>query len=104
MSGTNFISTQVVQEFSNVLSKKFKLNWNEIITAINESTAHNQMVVNSTDTIKKACDIANKYMYSFYDSLLISSALEVNCTILYTEDLQHNQLIENKPRIINPFK
>ena len=29
---------------------------------------------------------------------------EANCKILYTEDLHHNQLIENKLRILTPFK
>jgi len=28
---------------------------------------------------------------------------EANCEILYSEDLQHNQLIEKKLRIVNPF-
>ena len=39
----------------------------------------------------------------FVDSLMISSALLNNCNILYSEDLQHNQLIENQLQIINPF-
>ncbi|MCD4745700.1 MAG: hypothetical protein K8R58_05325 [Bacteroidales bacterium] len=35
---------------------------------------------------------------------LISTGIVADCKILYTEDLQHNQLIEKKLRIINPFK
>ena len=102
--GTNFISTQVIQEFSNVLSKKFKLSWTEIIKAINEVSVNYSVVINSPDSIVNACKIASRYKYSFYDSLIISSALKANCKTLFTEDLQHNQLIENKLRIINPFK
>ena len=102
-TGTTFISTQVIQEFSNVLSKKFKLSWDEIEKAINEVASNYSIIINSPDTITKACNIACKYMFSFYDSLIIPSALEADCNILYTEDLQHNQLIENKLRIINPF-
>jgi predicted nucleic acid-binding protein len=30
-------------------------------------------------------------------------ALESNCSVLYTEDLQHGQVIEKKLKIINPF-
>jgi len=40
---------------------------------------------------------------TIYDSLIIASALEADCKILYTEDLQHNHLVENKLRIVNPF-
>ena len=32
-----------------------------------------------------------------------ATALENNCTIIYSEDMQHNQLFENKLKIINPF-
>jgi len=33
----------------------------------------------------------------------VASALENKCNILYTEDLQYNQLIEDGLRILNPF-
>ncbi len=41
--------------------------------------------------------------YSYFDSLIIASSFEYNCPILYTEDMQHNQIIENRLRLINPF-
>ncbi|NOX84577.1 MAG: PIN domain-containing protein [Chlorobi bacterium] len=101
---TPFISTQVIQEFSNILYKKFDLNWDQISSAIDEITDICSVAVNDLKTIKSACEIARKYQFSFYDSLILSAALEAGCNILYTEDLQQNQLIENKLRIINPFK
>ncbi len=102
--GTNvFISTQVLKEFSNVLSRKFKFEWNDIINAIDEVTGNFLIFINHPETIKSACSIAHKYQFSFYDSLIIASALEAGCNILYTEDLQHDQLIEGKLRIVNPF-
>ncbi len=39
-----------------------------------------------------------------YDSLIVVSALENNCSILYTEDLQDGQVIENALKIVNPFR
>lgn len=103
-SVNSVISTQVIQEFSNILHKKFSLDWNKILNAINEIAENSFVVVNNYKTITHACEIADKYQYSFYDSLIISAALDVKCKILYSEDLQHKQLIENKMRIINPFK
>jgi predicted nucleic acid-binding protein len=32
---------------------------------------------------------------SYYDSLIITSSLESGCSIVYSEDLQHGQIIEN---------
>jgi len=34
----------------------------------------------------------------------LSAALFSNCQIIYSEDMQHDLLIENKLKIINPFK
>jgi predicted nucleic acid-binding protein len=54
-------------------------------------------------TIEKAFVLSLKYGFSYWDSLIISSAIENGCNILYSEDMQHEQLIEKKLRIINPF-
>ena len=37
-----------------------------------------------------------------YDSLIIAAALEAGCDTLYSEDMQHGQVIEGI-RIENPF-
>ena len=55
------------------------------------------------DLTRKAIALSERYKYSYYDSLIIAAALDSKCSILYTEDMHHNQLIEKKLRIINPF-
>ena len=50
----------------------------------------------------QALEIKNRWKFSFYDSLIISAALEVDCKVLYSEDLQHNQQIRDLT-IINPY-
>jgi len=62
-----------------------------------------ELQIISLTTIKESWKIKLKYKYSIYDSLIIASALEADCSFLYSEDLQHNQLISKKLRIINPF-
>jgi len=47
--------------------------------------------------------VKEKYRYSYYDSVIIASALQNNCTVLYSEEMNHNQVIENSLTIINPF-
>ncbi len=97
------VSTQVLQEFANVLFKKFNVEWTKIVSVINEITDKVALYINDDYTIIKACKIAEKYGYSFYDSLIIASALTSGSNILFTEDMQHNQTIESSLRIINPF-
>ncbi len=98
------ISTQVLQEMSNVLNKKFNANYDTIKSLLLECISNcSKIHTNTQSTIFLACDIAKRYSYSYYDSLIISSALEANCDILYSEDMQHGQVIENSLKIINPF-
>jgi len=57
----------------------------------------------SFNTVKRAFYIKEKYLYSWWDSLILASALENNCEMVYSEDMQHNQIIENTLKIVNPF-
>ena len=98
------ISTQVLQEISNILRSKYKLDYFLIKETLQECIHSNKEIyTNKPQTVFYACDIAKRYQFSFYDSLIISAALESGCKILYSEDLQHNQIIDGKLKIINPF-
>ena len=59
-------------------------------------------ILNKT-TYDNAFILRQQQNISFWDSLIVASALENDCSFIYTEDLQHNQIIENKLKVINPF-
>lgn len=99
-----FISTQVLQECSNIFFKKFNIQEVTILSSIKKLAEDFNVVVNDENTIITAIQLKSKYNYSFYDSLIIAAALQSKCNILYTEDLHHNQTIEDTLTIINPFK
>jgi predicted nucleic acid-binding protein len=86
---------------------ELELDTNIVIYAYSTTDSNKQktakQLIMTGNTIFLACDIAKRYGFSFYDSLIIAAVLENNCTILYSEDLQHNQVIEQRLRIINPF-
>jgi len=93
------ISTQVIREFANVIIKKkiFSLSvLKEDLTALH----HSFEIVE--ENVLKAVDIHSRYKYSFYDSLIIASALKAGCSILFSEDMQDGQIIEDI-KIMNPF-
>lgn len=98
------ISTQVVQEFSNVLSRKYKQDWPVIQNSIKNLPRYFNVFTNQFITIVSATQVADRYQLSFYDSLIIAAALECDCTTLYSEDMHDGMVIENKLTIINPFK
>ncbi|MGK7893624.1 MAG: PIN domain-containing protein [Xenococcus sp. (in: cyanobacteria)] len=61
-------------------------------------------VINLTITeIKYACQLRTEYKFSYWDSLIIATALSSNAKVIYSEDMQHNLLIEKQLKIINPF-
>ena len=97
------VSTQVVNEVTNILYKKFKLDTANIKNVILEIDNNFKVVDFSLKTQLNALKIKEKYKLQYYDSLILSTALENGCTVLYSEDMQHKQTIENQLTIINPF-
>jgi len=99
----SFISTQVLQELTNIVTRKFKFSYKDAQAAIHECGQNNNLHINTGQTILKACELADRYGWSFYDSLIVASALESECLVLYSEDLQNSQVVDGKLKIVNPF-
>lgn len=104
---TNFdniiFSAQIIGELYHVLTKKNFCAKEEAKDIIVEVTTAFSVIAIDTANVLKALDINNKTGYSYWDSLVFATALLNDCRFLYSEDMQHNQIIENKTRIINPF-
>ncbi len=97
------ISTQIITESANVMYRKLKYGFPEIRSITDRFVKEMNLHIITHSTVKSAFNIAEKYGFSYYDSQVIASALESDCATLYSEDLQHNQRIESRLRIINPF-
>jgi len=98
------ISYQVMQEFLNAALRKFSkpltaVDAERYLTIVLEPLC---AVFASVELYHQAIDIADRSKYSFYDSLIIASALQAGCSVLYSEDLQHGQKIGGL-RILDPF-
>jgi len=98
------ISTQTLNEFCNVCIKKLKKPISEIIESLNEIKRSSKLEFIDDKVIEQALFLREKYSYSYFDSLMLSSALKYGCAIIYSEDMQHEQVIESSLKIINPFK
>ncbi len=98
-----FISTQVLQECSNILIKKFNLPNSDIYLSIKKLTEDFNIIVNDETNVLKAIELKSVLNFSFYDALILSAALNSACENVFSEDLHHQQKIENKLVIINPF-
>ena len=98
-----FLSTQVVNEVYVTLLKN-GLDDDAIQEVLREIIETYNISVITIEIIKKAWNLRKQYRYSYWDSLVLASALEINCSTLYTEDMQCGQVIEDKLRITNPFE
>lgn len=98
------ISTQVVGEFFHVLTKKGLKGKGEAKQMVLDLIANFTSVEVLQASVVKAIDINMRDGYSYWDSLIISSALESNCSVLFTEDMHDGQVIENRLKIENPFQ
>ena len=98
------ISNQVINELSNTLFRKFKLNADEVRKTVLELNDNFPIVNFNLQTQLKGIELKGKYKLQFYDSMILATALENGCNIVFSEDMQHNQVIEDKLTIINPFR
>ena len=98
------VSFQVVQEFFNVAPKRLVASMSiEAAQLYLERVFLPLLRVHSSAALYgEALAFQGRYRLSWYDSLIICSALHAECTILFSEDLQHNQKF-GKLRIVNPF-
>ena len=98
------ISNQVINELSNTLFRKFKLSADEVRETVLELNDYFPIVNFDLQTQLRGIEIKEKYKLQFYDSMILATALENGCNILFSEDMQHNQVIEDRLTIINPFR
>ena len=97
------ISVQVLNEFTSVLHRKFGIDWGVIAEAVADlQTALGPILPMGVNTHSAAVDLARVHGFSFYDSLIVASALKAGCDTLLSEDLQAGRRIVNLT-IVNPF-
>jgi predicted nucleic acid-binding protein len=98
------ISIQVLNETANTLNRKFATGWPRVRQIVESvlKNCPNPLPV-ALETHRASLRICQRYKLSLYDALIVASALEAGCATLYTEDLQHGQVIDGL-RIENPFR
>jgi len=100
----SILSTQVLNEFSNASLYSLKTPHKEIVNIIQEIIENHIVIPINVTTIIKALLLQERYQYSYYDCIMLASALANGCKIILSEDMQHKQLIENSLTILNPFR
>jgi predicted nucleic acid-binding protein len=97
------MSTQVLSEYYASLLKN-KVDDKIIQENIKLLIKNHEICLITIPIIQLTHQIKLKYHFSYWDSLILATALENQCTQLYSEDMQHKQIIEEQLQIINPFE
>ena len=97
------VSTQVINEVCANLIRKAGFDNSQIQTLIKEFAEGCEILPLSLETIQYAAKLRNNYSLSFWDSLIIASAILGKASILYSEDMQNGLIINNTLQIVNPF-
>ena len=99
------VSYQVVQEFFNIALTRFDKPFSigEAEDYLSFTFKPILAVHSSPRLFLEALHIQKQHQFSWYDALIVAAAQEVNCSILYTEDMQHGRRIGDL-KIENPFR
>jgi predicted nucleic acid-binding protein len=102
IAGGGVISVQVLNEFVSVATRKLAMRLLEIREILSTVRALCSVAPLSVETHDLGLDLAERYGFSIYDSMIIAAALQAKCRTLYSEDMQHGQRIGGVT-IRNPF-
>ena len=96
------LSVQVLSEFYWTVTRKLGIDSAEAEEAISNFgvwTIHQP----SHAHVLRAIDLHRKLKTSWWDALILNSAIELDCKILWTEDFHHGQKIGGLT-VRNPFR
>ena len=102
VSDGGVISVQVLNEFASVASRKLRMTIPEIQECLEPIREVCRVEPVTLETHLRGLDLAQRYGFSVYDSMIVAAASLAGCEILYSEDWQGGQRIDGL-LISNPF-
>jgi predicted nucleic acid-binding protein len=97
------VSIPILNELCNVMLRKLGVSNAGVRDAMREISEATMIAKVSTNTILKAIDMHAKYGFTYFDSFHLATASENDCSVFFSEDMQHGQKVGNL-KIVNPFR
>jgi predicted nucleic acid-binding protein len=97
------LSTQVLNEFYSNARKKFAaaISAGDARSEVRRYQQWKPWLIDQA-TVETAWAVESRCGINYWDALLVAAAQHLGCTLLLTEDLQHDQRVD-RLRIVNPF-
>ena len=97
------ISPQVVAEYYSVMLRNGQKDaW--IQANLRAMFARCRLQPANADLVVTALELRNRWGFSFWDCQVVAAALLAGCATLFSEDLQHGQMIDGRLRIVDPLR
>lgn len=96
--------SQSLSEFTNVCLRRWKISKAKTANLIQTYLEQCIYVPVTEVVILDAIRLMNKYDFQLFDSMIVAAALNVDCDILYSEDMADGLRVEGNLTIVNPFK
>jgi len=97
------ISPQVISEYLNVCNKRLKMTKQDCLDSLMAWLPYCELTSLEPAVYNNAIDLIKKYQFQMFDAIIVASSLLSDCTILYSEDMQHDLIIDKQLKIVNPF-
>lgn len=98
---TMVVSTQVLQESFNVLTRKKQLSLDQSM-AFADMLSRAQVVSSTPEFVLEALRLSVDHQLSVWDALIVQAAMDSGCRVLYSEDLQPGRRF-GRVEVVNPF-
>ncbi|MBP2160912.1 MULTISPECIES: PIN domain-containing protein [Asticcacaulis] len=96
------ISVQVLNEMANVMRRKLAMRWEEVLDVLVTIRNLFNTIPNTLAIHDKGLELARVHSLSVYDAMIVAAALDADCTILWSENMQHRFRVGSL-EIRNPF-
>lgn len=98
------ISVQVLNELANVARRKMRMSWPDTHALL--SLLRSLLTVHpvTIETHETGLALAERYKLSIFDAMIAASALHANCDTLWSKDMQHGMVLDDRLRVVNPFR
>lgn len=104
LAGGGLISVQVLNETLANCIRKAGMSWREAGEFLGGIRALCEVADLTAEVHRVGLALGERYGFSVYDAMIVAAALTGGCERLYSEDMQHGMLVEDRLRIVNPFR
>jgi predicted nucleic acid-binding protein len=104
MDAGGTINVLVLNEMASVMRRKFAYSWDQvglILMVVRRAFRVEPLLL---PTHERGLRLAEQYLLSVYDAVIVAAALDASCDNLWSEDMHHGLVVEGQLTIRNPFR